>query len=118
MMTFNDYLWQAVNDAHWWFWAPFPAYALYGLNYIYRLAPAETAIGRTARVVQTIGFIGMAFIPFFNGLGPYAFHFLAIAACLILKQIYDACVKSGKIQSPQRETVAGRLAERVTTIKQ
>lgn len=117
-MTFNDYLWLVVNDGHWWFWAPFTLYALYGLNYIYRLAPAETGIGRVARVTQTMGFICMAFIPFFNGLGPYAFHFLAIAACLILKQVYDGCVKAGKIKPPERETAAGRLAERVTTVKQ
>ncbi len=112
-MTFNDYLWQVVNEAHWWFWAPFTFYAICGLTYIYRLAPAETSIGRTARVIQTMGFICMAFIPFFNGLGPYAFHCLAIAALLILKQIYDNCVRSGKIQPPQAATVVGRMAERI-----
>ncbi len=112
-MTFNDYLWQIVNDAHWSFWAPFTGYALFGLNYIYRLAPAETTIGRSARVIQTMGFICMLFIPFFNGLGPYAFHLLAIAACLILKQVYDNCVKAGKIRPPQAETVVGRMAERI-----
>jgi len=117
-MTFNAYLWEFVNGAGWWFWSPFTLYAFYGLNLIYRMAPAETTIGRFARVILTMGFICMAFIPFFNGLGPYAFHFLAVASCLILKQVYDNCVKAGKIKPPEAATAVGRLAERVTTVKQ
>ena len=116
-MTFNGILWGFVNDAGWWFWTPFIGYSAYGLNKIYRLAPAETNIGRAARVVQTVGFLCMAFIPFFNGLGPYAFHLIASAACIILKQVYDNCLAAGKIKPPEAATAAGRMAERLTTVK-
>lgn len=112
-MTFNACLWAVPNTLGWWFWAPFLLYGVYGLNKIYRLAPAETALGRWCRVLLTMGFTCLIFIPFFNGLGPYAFHLLTIGVCLVLKQAYAACVMSGKIRPATAPTFVERTVERM-----
>lgn len=113
----NPYLWDIVNAAGWWFWLPFIGYAVYGLSIMYRLAPAETGIGRLVRVMFTVGFLCMIFIPALNGTGPFAFHLIAIGLCLWLKQTYDACVKAGKIKPAEGHTIIERQAERMTARK-
>lgn len=113
-MTFNEALWDLVNHLGWWFWMPFVGYGVYSINLMYRLAPATSMLGRSARVIWTAAFLCMIFTPMFNGLGPYAFHLVSIGTCILMKQTYDACKAAGRIKPPESVTVAGRLAERVT----
>lgn len=112
-MTFNDALWRVIDWCGWAWWLPFVAYAVYGLNKMYRLAPAETAIGRWIRVLFTMGFLCLFFVPIFNGLGPVGFHLLAIGLCLWLRQTHAACIKAGKIKPSTKNTLVGRLADRM-----
>lgn len=112
-MTFNEMLWHLPNELGWGFWLPFVGYGIYGLNKIYRLEPADTALGRLIRVVLTVALTGLVFTPAFNGLGPWAFHLLAIGSCLILKQVYATCAAVGKIRPPESVTAVGRMVERM-----
>ncbi len=112
-MDFNKFHWEFQEWCGWWFWVPFIGYGIYGLNIMYRLAPAVTPMGRVIRVILTIGFFSMIFIFQFNGLGPYAFHFTVIGVLLINRQMYQACLRDGRIQKPQADTVLGRTVERM-----
>lgn len=113
-MSFNEHLWQLINALEWWFWAPFVLYGAYGLNKIYRLAPAETSIGRWARVMLTMGFVCMVFTLQFTALRPICGHFIAIGVCLVLKQAYAACLAAGKIKPAEGGTFIERQAHRMT----
>lgn len=114
-MSFNEHLWQLVNDMGFWFWLPFVGYGVYGLNKIYRLAPAETATGRWARVFLVAGFISMVFTLQFTALRPICGHLVAIGVCLILKQAYATCIASGKIKPVEGATFIERTAHRMAT---
>ena len=116
-MRLNELLWTVPNELGWWFWLPFMGYALYALNKMYRLAPAVTKLGRFIRVLFTIAFVSLIFMPNFNGLGPYAFHLLTIGICLWLKQTYADCVRDGKITKPQGETVIEKVHAFTVEIK-
>lgn len=112
-MSPNEHLWHLVNMFGDWFWLPFPLYAVYALNKIYRLAPAETAVGRWARVFLVVGFVSMIFTLQFTALRPICGHLIALGVCLILKQTYAACVASGKIKPAKGETFIERTAHRM-----
>lgn len=114
-MSFNEHLWQAINALEFWFWLPFPLYGLYGLNKIYRLAPAETGVGRWARVMLTMGFMSMVFTLQFTALRPICAHLVAIGVCLVLKQTYAACVASGKIKPAEGLTFIERQVHRMVS---
>lgn len=111
--AFNKTLWALQVDAGWLFWIPFVCYGFYGIWYLYSLAAAETKMGRIIRVLLAVAFFSMIFMPAFNGLGPYAFHFLALSACMMITQQYKHCKAMGKITPPQAETVLGRVVERM-----
>lgn len=113
-MSFNEHLWRVIGDLDPWFWWPFVAYGAYGLNKIYRLAPAETAIGRWARVMLTMGFVCMVFTIAFPALRPICAHLVAIGVCLVLKQAYAACVAAGKIKPAEGGTFIERQVHRMT----
>ncbi len=111
--SFNSMLWQVQQSAGWAFWFPFIGYGVYGLYYLYGLSAAETHVGRLIRVLLTISYTCMVFSPAFNGLGPYAFHLLGIASCLMIGQQYEHCRRLGKIKPPEAPTVLGRVVERM-----
>lgn len=110
---FNHALWAIQNEAGWWFWLPFIAYGTYGLWYLYGLSAAETKMGRLIRVLLTLSYFAMIFIPAFNGLGAWSFHFIAIASCLMVTQQYAHCKRMGKITPAESPTVLGRVVERM-----
>lgn len=112
-MSFNEHLWRIINDLGFWFWLPFAVYGVYGLNKLYRLAPAETAIGRWARVFLVLGFVSMVFTLQFPALRPICAHLVAIGVCLILKQAYAACVEAGKVKPAEGGTFIERTAHRM-----
>lgn len=112
-MSFNEHLWQLVNDFGFWFWLPFPLYGLYCLNKLYRMAPAETATGRWARVFLVMGSLCMVFTLQFTALRPICGHLVAIGVCLVLRQAYAACVATGKIRPAHGPTVIERQANRM-----
>lgn len=116
-MTFNQLLWDCVNWAGWYFWLPFVGYGIYGLSKMYRLSAAANGMGRLIRVLFTTAFLCLVFSPQFNGIGPFAFHLLAIGVCLWLRLTYAEYVRDGKIKPATAPTVIERMAER-TVVKQ
>jgi len=112
-MTFNEVLWWCPNNLGWLFWAPLIPVGIYGLTMIYRLAPALSGLGRGIRVVLSMGFLSLAFIPVFNGLGPYALHLLALGGCMYMYRIWQMDVAAGRIKKPAAPTVVERIAERM-----
>ena len=112
--SFNQALWAIQRDAGWFFWAPFVLYGLFGLWHLYSLAAAETKLGRWIRVVLGLAFFCMIFIPAFNGLGAFAFHFLGLAVCMMIRQQYVTCKAAGKIKPPESNHALGRMVERMT----
>lgn len=111
-MTPNEYLWFLPNYLGRWFWLPMLGIAAYGLFYLYRMAPAETNMGRVIRVMLVIGFVAMGFaqIQTFNGAGPWAFYLLGTSVCLIVRQQYLLCLAAGKIQKSHDPNPIRRMA--------
>lgn len=112
-MTPNHYLWILPDHFGWWFWSPLIFYGVYGLHKMYSLAEATTRLGRIIRVILTAAFLCMIGECIFSGIGPYAFHLLALGTCLTIKQLYEGCLAAGKIKKPTGRTVLGRLSERM-----
>ena len=96
-----------------WFWAPLPFYGALGMYYLYKLAAPETRWGRVIRVLLGAAFILMLFTPQFNGLGPWAFHLMAIGVVLLVVQLYHQCLAAGKIIKPTSATAIERMADRI-----
>lgn len=116
-MNFNEYLWHCINALGFWFWLPFGCYGAYGLNKLYRMAPAETATGRWARILLVTAFLTMLFSLRWPALRLVCGHLLALGVCLILRQAYAACAAVGKIKKPDAPTFIERLAQRMATHK-
>lgn len=112
-MSFNEHLQTVVDAVGVWFWLPFPLYGLYCLNKLYRMAPAESALGRWSRVFLVMGSLCMVFTLQFTALRPICGHLIAIGVCLVLKQAYAACVASGKIRAAHGHTFIERQANRM-----
>ena len=111
-MSPNDYLWFLPDHLGRWFWLPMLGIAAFGLFYLYRLAPAETMVGRVIRVMLVIGFvcIGFAQVQQLNGLGPWGFYMLAISICLMVRQQYHFCLAAGKIKKSYDHNPIKRVA--------
>ncbi len=114
----NSYFWWPVDSLGRWFWVPLPFYGALGLYYLYKLAAPETIMGRIIRVLLGGAFIMMAFSPLMNGLGPWAFHMMAIGGVLLVVQFYHQCLAAGKIINPTSETFIERMADRVSQPKE
>lgn len=111
--SFNQHLWNLTNALGWWFWVPFVLYGLVGLRLLYSLAPAATALGRVIRVILSMAFVSMVFIPTFNGLGAYIFHAIAIGMLLTIYQLYLGCRAAGLIRPAQGRTILERTVSQM-----
>ena len=75
--------------------------------------PAATALGRLIRVILSMAFVSMVFIPTFNGLGAYIFHAVAVGMLLTIYQRYLECKAAGLIRPPQGGTVLERTVSQM-----
>lgn len=114
---FNSLLWYVPEQLGWLFWLPFIGYGLYGLNKLYRLPAPATRTSRAVRVTLTVAFLCMVFTLGFNGLGPWAFHLLAIGVCMTLQQMYAAAKQAGHMAKSAKPTMVERVADNMTTTK-
>ena len=114
--AFNQILWKITNALGWWFWIPFVVYGLAGLRLLYSLSPAATGLGRMIRVILSMAFVSMVFIPIFNGLGPYIFHAIAIGMIMTIYHLYLGCKAAGLIRPPQGRTILERTVSHMTEL--
>lgn len=91
MNGFNAWLWDLVNTAGWWWWAPCWLLAIKNMIWLANLTAPVTFIGRLARTFAWISHIPMAFIPLFNALGTVALPLMLVANNILYIQLWLAC---------------------------
>lgn len=114
--SFNEHLWEISNGLGWLFWLPFVGYGTVGLSLMYRLAAASTTLGRVIRVILTIAFVSMVFIPTFNGLGSFIFHAVTIGMLLTIYQLYLGYKAAGLLNPPKGKTVLQRTVAKMVDL--
>lgn len=109
----NAFIWWLPDHLGRLFWLPLVGYGGFGMFYLYKLAAPATRQGRVIRLFLALAFLSMIFSPLLTGLGPWAMHFLAIGAMLMVYQTYFDCLSKGKIIKPTSETAIERMADRI-----
>lgn len=102
----NRLLWHVVNSCGWWLWGPIAVAAWLNLCLMGRLAPPITHLGRTARIINTVGYWLLVVSPLMNVAGALALPLLVVGWSIVHWQMWRQCVREGK-------AVGGTLLERV-----
>lgn len=102
-------LWALINRLAWFYWGPIAVLAALNAWNLYRMAPAVTLYGRSARVVALGGFILISLSPFNTAFGPLGVPFVLASFWMMTHQMYRQCLAQGKIKRPM-ETPAAKIA--------
>jgi hypothetical protein len=124
--NFNDFLWNAVNDAGWWWWGPCIIIAIKNLVILANLSAPITTIGRIARGFAWMAHIPLAFVGIvaviadltdipvsLNGLGPFSMPLLLIANNALYIQLWLACREQKRNASPNKAYGVQRILNKM-----
>lgn len=91
MTSFNDLIWQTINELGWWYWWIPVAIGIYIAFQLVQLDAPKSTYGRVTRTITWAAIVPTWFMPAFNSLGMIAYPLTMLGAAMVITQIKWDC---------------------------